>query len=60
MYKLWVNADQNGNIIGAAGGAENYIQDPINKFDYSFVVAEDVFKNISSYQVINNELVKRV
>lgn len=59
MYKLWVNVDENGNIISTYGGHGKYIVDPTEEYDYYFETDDTVFKDIGSYQVIDRELIHK-
>jgi hypothetical protein len=57
MYKIWLNTDENGNIVSAYGGYIDSIGTPLDSYQYEFEVTSGVYKSIGSYRVINGQLI---
>jgi hypothetical protein len=55
IVKLYVNVNENGEIIETFGGVEEIIPDKV--YDYLFDAGIDVLLNTHLYKVVNGELI---
>jgi hypothetical protein len=58
-YKMWLNVDEEGNVVKSVDGREDIAVEPVKSYEYHFTVDEYTMRNIHVFKVIDGVLVQQ-